>query len=255
MRNDYIKADSITEEQLSPLLRRKISGSSERITKVVENLQTTTVNADSSGQGVSVHAVFEYKITTNGTVPIGDVDSEIGRKYLLTAQQPASDNGVWICKSGDWERSKDVLYNGMVISVQYDRSLWMLAEPIAGSIVNGESLLFDKLLPSKPCVTVNMVRAMINKHFCKPDINAVVWQGELCQANWLCVQNSDEVIQWQAITVNSKYIQHTNGVLTPRLTGWYHVAAKFYDENTNPTTLQQLQIQGNGNLNSMIDMS
>lgn len=253
MRNELIKSDSITEEQLSPLLRRKINGTSNRVTKVVESLTNGSTGTGASSKGVAVHAVATYPVVPNGTVEIDGIDSEEGRKYLLTAQQPASGNGIWICKGAAWERSSDTMFGGVLISAQNDKSIWMLTDP--NTVVSGDAMQFVRVLPETPCVSIELVRAMLTKALCDTDINATVYQAEMCPSSWLVIQNSDEVINWQSVTVSSKYIRNDNGTLTPMLAGWYRVSVKFYDEATNGASLQQLKIKGNGNLNSLIDRS
>lgn len=255
-RNEFIKADSVYEEHLSPALKRKINGISDRVTKVVERLSPNTNATDKGGAGVSVHAIANYAITTSGTVTIDGVETVAGRKYLLNAQQPATDNGVWIARDAAWERSKDTLFSGMLISVlagdKFSKSVWMLATPSDSSITAGAVAIgFKEVIPERG-VSLPLVRAMISKALCKVDIGAAVFQAEMAPGLWLCTQGTDEVIPFQVQSIRSKYVRYDAGVIRPLIKGYYRVTAKFYDENTNPNTLQKLKILGKGNLYPLI---
>lgn len=103
----------------------------------------------------AARVVATSSITLSGLQTIDGVALAEGDR-VLAANGSAASNGLWVARSGPWERALDLSTDlfaklGMMVPVlagtTHARSLWMLTSPTTGSITLGVTALsFTKLV-------------------------------------------------------------------------------------------------------------
>jgi hypothetical protein len=109
-----------------------------------------TVASDRSLRANAVRALIDHvlpcrvvataNITLSGTQTIDGVAVVAGDRVLVAGQSTASQNGIYVCASGAWKRSKDTIISGLHVIVRvgttYSASLWICSnatDPVVGT--------------------------------------------------------------------------------------------------------------------------
>ena len=145
----------------------------------------------------SVIAMSDTDVALSNTTTIDGVAMADGDRVLLTGQTTASENGIWIVRSGAWERPTDFDTGDAVASAflfveegtSYADTGWVCTNDQGSDIVDTDNLAFAKFS------TAGVI---------------VAWAGLTKTGNTL------DVGAWDGITVNADSIEVNADVIT----GW-----------------------------------